>query len=685
MKFFIRPQFLLYVVFCIVGVFNAFRPTIMSGFAYMQTDPGDTRLNHYFLEHLFQVIFNKNYTGELFSPAFFYPYKNVLTFSDNLFGSAPIYFILRAFFSLELSYQLWMIVVCVLCFVSFAVLMRYYKVGHVPAAIGAFLFAFGMPRVVKIGHQQLLPQFFTPLAFLFLWNFLRSPRNKPLAYSLLLIYFQVLAGIYLGWFLMFSLAIFTAITCLLDKSVWQRLTIYFKQNYKPAILITAIWLLLMLGLLGPYIKAKGILGSPSYTQVDSMLPRLSSWFLPAPDSLWWSLLSENSKHLPMAHEHHIFLGFLTILLTVLSIYTLLYRKNILNDERTLLIKICLLVALTIFIITLHVSNSWSIWRIVYGIVPGASVIRGVTRIWTMFYFYILVAVILCLDSILRTMLNQRLRMTAVSLLCIGCVLEQIVTNSPSFALAPLTKEVAQIQELMQKDCDVAYVTLKAEVPPWSSQLSAMWAGIKANIPVVNGYSGNVPPNYGRMEDSMSTPQLINWLGEDSRGQLCIISQKSLKNDDKLVSMYSVKENLSSSGNWTSYHLQLPISKIFSQKIEVYEIPKTVKIASAIKVPVVVKNISNFLWSTKGKHYTSFSYRWLDSEGKLAVFEGDGDRIPLPFDLSPGESAAINAVIKTPTKPGQYSLILTMLQEHVAWFNDKQAESPKFEVSVTSKS
>ena len=237
---------------------------------------------------------------------------------------------------------------------------------------------------------------------------------------------------------------------------------------------------------------------------------------------------------------------------------------------------------------------------------------------------------------------------------------------------------------MEKNCDVAYVNLKAEEPFWASQLSAMWAGIKANTPVVNGYSGKVPPKYGDNQKSMNTYQVIDWLGEGRKGNLCIISDQSLEKD-KLISMNSVQKNTSSLGNWKSYQIKLPISKFFLQEMKAYEIPKIIKINSSIKVPVIIKNTSNFLWATEGKNRTNFSYRWLDSEGKLVAFNGDGDRTPLPFDLSPGESAAINPVIKTPPQPGKYSLVLTMVQEFVAWFSDQKAQSPRFDMTITSDS
>jgi hypothetical protein len=75
---------------------------------------------------------------------------------------------------------------------------------------------------------------------------------------------------------------------------------------------------------------------------------------------------------------------------------------------------------------------------------------------------------------------------------------------------------------------------------------------------------------------------------------------------------------------------------------------------------------------------------LTSDGKLAIFDGDGERTALPVALSPGESSALNAVIRTPSEPGRYKLILTMVQEYVAWFNDRATNSPEVEINVVSK-
>ncbi|MEQ9667140.1 hypothetical protein [Coleofasciculus sp. G2-EDA-02] len=675
-----------YIVLCGIGVWIAFQPTLVSGFSLMQTDPGDTRLNNYFLEHSFQLLVNSDYSGDVWSPTFFFPYKEVLAFSENLFGSAPIYWLFRAFFSSDIAFQLWMIAVCIANFVSFAFLMQKFNVGHGLSALGGFLFAFSMPRIVKIGHQQLLPQFFTPLVFLTALNFMKKPTSKRLALLLLLTYLQILSGIYLGWFLMFSLPIFLGIAYKLESEARHRFITYWKKSHKQAIGITLGWLALTVFTLFPYLKAKLVLGGRSYSDVDTMIPRLSSWFSVPPGSLWSSLLGWVSRDLPMQHEHHLFAGLTLIILTGLSIYTILRLKSLLTIQTYKIIKICLIVFIIIFCFSLRLPFGLSLWRIIYEVVPGSSVIRAVSRIWTIAYFYLFIAVLLNADSLLKALVNSKyLRLLIVSVICLVSVSEQIVLNLPNYEKAPWIEEVAELRDLMQTNCDFAYVSLNPARPFWADQLTAMWAGIEANVPVVNGYSGNQPPNYGTTTEPMDTARILHWLdiaSKNIQGRLCMISPNVGKKNDSLIPKYAVQEITSFSNKFTSATIQFPLKKLFSHGITVLDIPSNpVYTSSSIKIVALVENKSNFIWTQEGKHKTNFSYRWIDVNGKLAEFDGDGDRTSLPWDVSPEDFFAVNAIVRTPPTPGKYQLILTMVQEDVAWFNDKNTNHPLIPMDV----
>lgn len=123
-------------------------------------------------------------------------------------------------------------------------------------------------------------------------------------------------------------------------------------------------------------------------------------------------------------------------------------------------------------------------------------------------------------------------------------------------------------------------------------------------------------------------------------------------------------------------------KRFAQEIHLLEQLKSGNVGEATKVLVSVKNTSNFVWDNKGSNPVNFSYHWLDSKGKIVVY--DGERTGLSGSLTSQESAQLNAVIKFPNSPGNYTLTLTMVQEGVAWFIDVGAQALTIPVTVTSK-
>ena len=62
-----------------------------------------------------------------------------------------------------------------------------------------------------------------------------------------------------------------------------------------------------------------------------------------------------------------------------------------------------------------------------------------------------------------------------------------------------------------------------------------------------------------------------------------------------------------------------------------------------------------------------SYRWLDQEG--AELSGPGLRAPLPRALAPSQSCVVCLMVRAPAQPGRYTLVVTLLQAHVRWFDD----------------
>jgi hypothetical protein len=119
-----------YATVLLIGLVCALRPTLFSAGRRLQTDPGDTVLNHYILEHSWLWLTRADYVGELRSPPCFYPTKLTLAYSENLLGTAPLYWLLRIFCAPVTAYAAWMMVVCSLSYGTMAWVLRRFGLAH---------------------------------------------------------------------------------------------------------------------------------------------------------------------------------------------------------------------------------------------------------------------------------------------------------------------------------------------------------------------------------------------------------------------------------------------------------------------------------------------------------------------------------------------------------------------------
>jgi hypothetical protein len=115
----------------------------------------------------------------------------------------------------------------------------------------------------------------------------------------------------------------------------------------------------------------------------------------------------------------------------------------------------------------------------------------------------------------------------------------------------------------------------------------------------------------------------------------------------------------------------------------HDIPTEMMVGQTVAADVAIKNASSKTWPSKpdprGRNAVNLSYHWLDRKRQVVVF--DGLRTPLPRDLNPGESVTLSAAIRAPEKPGVYLLHLTLVQEGVAWFSEKDGGQILVPVSV----
>lgn len=675
---------LFYSAIGLLGLLIGFHPTLLSGFAKAQAETGDTRLVHYFLEHSFQVVFNRNYSAELWSPAFFFPFKDTLALSENLLGGAPLYWGIRSILPADLAYQWWMILAALLCFICFAILLRYVRISHSFSAFGGFIFAFGIPRMGQLFHAQLLLQFFTPIAFISILAFLRKPKLNRFCIALFLIFLQIFAVYYLGWFLLISLLIFVPILLRFDQECRKRILLYLRTCWRSSIVAILIWCSALIWLFLPYLRMKETVGVFPFSQVETMLPRLSSWFLPPGNSLWFLLLAPLSKSIVDPNQHRLFMGFTVLALVGLAVYVVRFRSEVLTLERLLLVKASLLTAVILFVLSLDVFG-FSLWRIIYAVVPGATAIRSVGRIVYVIEFYILVASLLCVDGMLKNTVPKKRSAIAFTLLLISLP-ELLIFRPMSYEKAPLLKIESELQQSIASKCDVAYlVTDSPKTHFYLQQMPMMWAGLRAGVPVVNGYSGFTPAGIPTtIEESANFQSLVQWLSGKMQGRLCWIQSGATTQISPNIPLKSVSGATEhQSQHFTTFVVPMPPNiplKEFTQAIQA-EVPRTMRSNQAIKVPLFVRNISSYTWFQTKEAPMNLSYRWLKPDGTIAIKEGL--RTPMPDSLAPEETTALNARIKTPKIPGKYRLSFSIVQENVAWFVDRGAKPFNAEIEINS--
>jgi cell division septation protein DedD len=109
------------------------------------------------------------------------------------------------------------------------------------------------------------------------------------------------------------------------------------------------------------------------------------------------------------------------------------------------------------------------------------------------------------------------------------------------------------------------------------------------------------------------------------------------------------------------------------------IPTQMAADKTVSADIFIKNASARTWPSKGRYVVNLAYHWLDQKGQVVVF--DGLRTPLPQDLNPGESVKLKASIRAPLHPGHYTLEVTLVQEAVAWFSEKDGGQLTVPVSV----
>lgn len=512
---------LLAVVFAI-GFVNFPMRVVGWQFEYVPGDGVDNRLNNFILEHGYRYLCGQEQS--FWDAPDFYPARNTTAFSDTHLGMLPLYSLVRVLgFSPECAFQAWFVIPFILNFAAAAWALRRLGAGPAGVAIGAGIFAFGLPISGQFGHAQLLPRFLVPPAVVVGWEFLRSPRTVRLAVFCACVVYQIYVSVYIGYFLVLLLSAGLAVSLIRYSSQlpWQDLLRCGKPIWFTRVAVIAMSGLALLPL--ALAHGKGI-GSVGPDCVRFLAPPPGGWSWPPNVALATPLLTNPDA--PPEGEHRVFPGFIVLLAVGLSLFQIL-RSPRFGGWRSAATVAAWSTASLMLLVTVF-PELW-LYRPITEL-PGGCSIRAIGRVVLVLLFPMGIAVADCIDGVVNWARRASPALAfGAAIAAIGLVsLDNWLTSPEGERASVWIGERTRREVLVAQQQQIQAAILKHPAPrlvyvlPSTfhvpgrdlsivlviTQLEAMRATQDLGIPCVNGYSGYFPNDW----DYFRTRQeVLEWL------------------------------------------------------------------------------------------------------------------------------------------------------------------------------
>jgi hypothetical protein len=371
-----------------VLVYFAQAPKYVFRFWNYLPDVGDSFINTWILAWDAHALFDPALS--VWDAPIFFPVENALAFSENLLGNLwltmPIQYLTG---NPVLASNMLFLAAFVLS--SYCVyLLTYELTGHFGASlIAGLVFSFNPYRWSHAAHLQLLPIFWTPLAFLFAIRFFRNFSKSSFYLMLLMIWMQFYSSIYLGTMLYTTLGIFAIFYFSFAKKGKDRFCLVLDLKQLKLMLIglgASVLILLPLGM--PYIEVARRWNFFRSLRENSIYSAEPLGFILGIPGSWDSY--EFLKNIPMdirLGEGAVFLGLVPIFLVISNRILNAYGQNLYSDNQKILQRsffwtglILMVLMLGPYLILFNQKTSIPMpYQLVYYLVPGAKAMRVPAR------------------------------------------------------------------------------------------------------------------------------------------------------------------------------------------------------------------------------------------------------------------------------------------------------------------
>lgn len=665
-----RQKYLKYalplVLFLLVFLFLPINQ--LNGLELIPGDIGDARLNNYFLENIYQFL--NGGVDSLWNLSFFYPFPYTLGFSDNLFGSSPVYLLARYLGILpDTAFQIWYLFGYVANFFAAFYALRKLGMSSLAASIGALTFAFALPTTSHASHAQLQYRFGIPLAIVFLIEFLDRKTWKSLVVSGFCLVWQFYAGIYMGFFTLLLMLTMLLTYIGYEKfrlghslksiftvyiSAWQCLSRKRKIQY---IILLGLLVFLLVLLLYPYLQVSLLYGAKrTWDEITPALPRFQSYFLADNSYLWSRPDAEIFSDIPMRHEHQMFVGLIPLLLAVTGLVVGSKYNN--GLAYTLMGGMLgLTIALTLYV------GGYSLWYFLHKL-PLASAIRAMTRLDLALLIAIAYFAAITVDFV-STRYTWGIKIVSIVVLPL-LILEFSLTSMYTSKKDEWRQRLSQAEKLipmnLPKDA-IVFLVQKDELS-YANELDAMWLSLKKRVKTLNGYSGLLPPGYNLDfgSDCIELPNRI----------LAFLHFSNLLQDEKKYKEISSRVVPLGFNNCDPEWVRSTPTLSFTDRVYSPEEIKSISFQilddhQQSDVTVRIINTGDLSFSARSNidKPLRLSWRFLDSMG--VSLSGWDERKDLPFDIPAKGKLDIRIKVNPPPKAAV--LEVSMVQEMEFWLHD----------------
>ncbi len=501
----------------LVGILSVTFPYLGYNLAYLPGDLGDTRFNIVILEHAKQFLGRE--VKEFWNAGFMYPEAEVITYSDNFLGTAPLF----AFFrwlgaDIFTSFQLWILALAFLNYWASFKLAEYLLKDKRTAAIAAFIFAFSLSLASQMNHAQTFPRFALPLALLFLLRWLRNCHTIDFAAMVTLVVYQFYCGIYLGFLTALPFGL------ILIGGLWpKRQEIFNRLKSWPTLVAyvstMAINAWLMLKLFLPYLRRAGYSGLYSFEEISYSIPTPLSYLSAHPSSILYPSTHRLVDGYTAFWDHWIFPGWLALIgflaVTVLLVRNVLDKKNshgaLFTKSQTLFFA----AGAMLFFIYLRIDQQ-SLYYFLQK-VPGFGAMRALARIINIELLFMGVSLAWLIQWVMQR-INSRpaLKSTLLALFLALLILENL--SHPTKIVRTEKAQMRDRHEALVAKMDhlpagsiVSYEpdTIKGDVIHY--QIDAMLAAQSLQLKSVNGYSATSAYMFDRYWLKPNEENRLFWL------------------------------------------------------------------------------------------------------------------------------------------------------------------------------